>query len=156
MPEDKQNTEISQGLGRYRKHRVLGFGLAILVLLVLVAVVAVAHHKLDNGRMMAVGHRMPHYGLFGGGPGVAGGWYNVGYSLVRQPVSGTVSKISGNDVTVTANNGVTETVTLDANASITKSGSAIKLTDLKVGDSISVNGFTTGVNQLQARSITVQ
>ena len=71
-------------------------------------------------------------------------------------IAGAVKQVSGSQVTVTAANGIDEIVQVDAQTQIIKSGAAAKITDLKSGDSVTVSGFPNGVNEIQARAITVQ
>jgi hypothetical protein len=94
------------------------------------------------GSLLAVGT------TFAAGPGLGGGMMG----RARMPgVFGTVSSINGNTLTITSKgfgqNTTTTAYTVDAtNAKITKNGVASTLSNVVVGDNVSVQGTVSGTN----------
>ncbi|MCX6721686.1 MAG: DUF5666 domain-containing protein [Candidatus Staskawiczbacteria bacterium] len=83
----------------------------------------------------------------------------IGQILQKPTISGTVSAINGNTITVSGKQDITRkdiktsssvaniTFTVDATkAKITKNGAAGKITDIAVGDTVVVQGTITGTN----------
>lgn len=89
----------------------------------------------------------------GGGQRGQGGQGGQGANAFGRPVaSGTVKSVDGNKVTITQQDGSTQTVTVDAKATIQKTGSGT-IADIKAGERITVleqttNGATTQRIQL--------
>jgi|GEM_PF-6091235 len=70
-------------------------------------------------------------------------------------LTGTITKIEGNKITVT-NSGQTVVFTVAANASITNSAGALTLSALKVGQNIIVFGSVDANQQFNAQAVNVQ
>jgi len=71
-------------------------------------------------------------------------------------IASNITAVSGNTITVQGDNGVTQTVAVSANTYIQKGGVAVKITDLKVNDSVFIDGQTNDQDQIVARSIVVK
>ena len=89
--------------------------------------------------------------LIGGTAFAAGPGFGNGGTGRAPGVFGTVSAVSGNTLTVASKgfgpNATAATYTVDAtNATVTKNGSASTLSNVSVGDSVSVQGTVSGTN----------
>ena len=136
----------------------------ILWLVGLVVVVLIAGAIILHLVFGAFGSRLRQYGVYG--PGMMwsqddrGGF---GYKMMggrigfgNNSYNATIKSVSGAQVTVTAANGVVETLQVTPQTLISKAGTSIQLTDLKAGDNVTVwaVGGATGV--LTATNIQVQ
>ena len=75
-----------------------------------------------------------------GGQGRGGGRGGFGGGQMGQPVQGTVTAATANKLTIRTDAGDSYDVTVTDTARIMKSGQAIKLSDIKPGDSVTARG----------------
>ena len=98
--------------------------------------------------LLVSGIQMPSMALAQGGGGRQGG-FGGGGGQMGQRVQGTVTAVAGNKVTIQIQTGESYDITID-NARIMRSGQAIKVSDIKPGDSV------TAMGQVDATKKTVQ
>jgi hypothetical protein len=128
---------------------VLG-GVVFFAVIVLVGMGHAWHEHHDMRGTGAYGMGQVGFSKQFGGMGFRGGY------MMHSALTGSISKISGNELTVTATNGVVTSVIANAQTSISKAGAAIKITDLKSGDAVTITGYPSSLNQLEAKTISVQ
>ncbi len=74
--------------------------------------------------------------------------------ICLERVSGTVKTVSGNDITVTARNGLTESIVVGSSTTYSKGGASASLTDVVAGTKICATGLVdTTANALDALSV---
>lgn len=121
---------------------------------VAVAKFATGHERFGNGV------NFERTGMMGGrgftsGRGMMGRGANFARQDLTRGVSGDITKIDGN--TVTINNGVKDiAVNLQSTTSFTKNGQVAKQSDLIVGNNIIVSGSSDSSGVVQATSVLIR
>ncbi|MDD5731849.1 MAG: DUF5666 domain-containing protein [Patescibacteria group bacterium] len=70
-------------------------------------------------------------------------------------ISGKITNLTGNSITIQGQNGVESTFTITAQTSIQNSSGAITVSGLKVGDNVSIVNLPNNTGTAEARSISV-
>ena len=113
-----------------------------------------------RGKFMATANNSPETcpGLdVPGKVGVArrGGDENGRLAKPGQEITGTITKISGNDLTISSQD-KTYTIVIDEDTSISKSGDIAKQSDLKEKDQISITGSSKSDGSITAQTIIIK
>jgi hypothetical protein len=138
---------------RYRHRGMDGTRMAIAILVVaLIALSAFWLGQSSNYRRVNINR---NFGTFEGG-GMMSGRYGGGHMFrqeFRNTISGQVTNINGNNLTVKSGDGTTYTVILSTQTSFYNAGQIAKQSDLKVNDNISVLGTPNSNGDINATEI---
>ena len=160
MEEKKVNENQPVGKPTDMKpyHRRWGMGLGGILFLILVLVIGIMIGSHARNRFAQFGYGGMHdrdYGYFNRQVAPMMGAYGM-HSGFRQATTGTISAIAGNNITVDAANGISQTIAVTGATQIVKSGAAIKFSDLKQGQTVTVYGAPNAQNQIDATLIQAQ
>lgn len=112
-------------------------------------VVSVQAQGPSSGQAGPLGAGAPSSSDCGGAPPFM---LNINGQTVQtcsQPADGSVTAITANSVTVTVNGGSSQTFSISGNTQITHKGQALSVSDIKVGDTVSVISSASDASQAQ-------
>jgi hypothetical protein len=130
----------------------------ILIVGILVAVVALVaglflgRWSLRTGRFTAFGQRTPMMGQFWSGPMMGRTFGRGGFG--KGALSGQITNISGNQMSLKLTNGNTVTVNLNNTTTFTQVNQ-LKQSDLKIGENVQVFGARSQDGTVSAQGVQV-